>query len=98
MGFDTFFLLPLSPPRIDIRTEVNKAKMLTRTVFRDLIKKRHFSSDLRTIKVCAVGSGPAGFYSSQYLLKHLPNCRVDLIEKLPVPFGLGNLLICIIYD
>lgn len=40
------------------------------------------------IRTCIVGSGPAGFYSAQYLLKHLPNSRVDLIEKLPVPFGL----------
>lgn len=42
----------------------------------------------KEIKTCIVGSGPAGFYSAQYLLKHLPNAQVDLIEKLPVPFGL----------
>lgn len=33
-------------------------------------------------------SGPAGFYTAQYLLKHLSNSHVDLLEKLPVPFGL----------
>lgn len=42
----------------------------------------------KVIKTCIVGSGPAGFYAAQYLLKHLPNSHVDLIEKLPVPFGL----------
>lgn len=39
-------------------------------------------------KVCIVGGGPAGFYVTQHLLKHLPNAEVDIVEKLPVPFGL----------
>lgn len=30
----------------------------------------------------------AGFYATQYILKTLPNARVDIMEKLPVPFGL----------
>lgn len=51
---------------------------------------RRFSSNAPILRTCVVGSGPAGFYSSQYLLKHLPNVKVDMIEKLPVPFGLGN--------
>lgn len=46
------------------------------------------TSTARVIKACIVGSGPAGFYSAQYILKHLPNSHVDLVEKLPVPFGL----------
>lgn len=46
------------------------------------------TSPTKVIKTCIVGSGPAGFYSAQYILKHLPNSQVDLIEKLPVPFGL----------
>lgn len=39
-------------------------------------------------KVCIIGGGPAGFYVTQHLLKHLPNVQVDIVEKLPVPFGL----------
>lgn len=39
-------------------------------------------------KICIVGGGPAGFYSAQYLANHLPNCKIDVLEKLPVPFGL----------
>ncbi|CAM6031930.1 unnamed protein product, partial [Sphagnum compactum] len=31
---------------------------------------------------------PAGFYAAQYILKHLQGSHVDLIEKLPVPYGL----------
>lgn len=46
------------------------------------------TSSSKVVKTCIVGGGPAGFYSAQYILKHLPNSQVDLIEKLPVPFGL----------
>ena len=40
----------------------------------------------RTIAV--VGSGPGGMYAVQRLLDKLPDCRVDVIERLPSPFGL----------
>ena len=40
----------------------------------------------RTIAV--VGSGPGGMYAVQGLLDKLPECRVDVIERLPSPFGL----------
>lgn len=39
-------------------------------------------------RVGIVGSGPAGFYTAQYILKHHPSARIDIFEKLPVPFGL----------
>lgn len=48
----------------------------------------HYDSTRPTTKMCIVGSGPAGFYAAQYLLKHLPEIRIDMIERLPVPFGL----------
>ncbi|XP_066292188.1 NADPH:adrenodoxin oxidoreductase, mitochondrial-like [Branchiostoma lanceolatum] len=38
--------------------------------------------------VCIVGSGPAGFYTAQHILKNHKTARVDIYEKLPVPFGL----------
>ncbi|XP_071813240.1 NADPH:adrenodoxin oxidoreductase, mitochondrial-like isoform X3 [Apostichopus japonicus] len=41
-----------------------------------------------SFRVCVVGSGPAGFYTAQSLLKNNPNVTVDILEKLPVPFGL----------
>jgi adrenodoxin-NADP+ reductase len=43
---------------------------------------------VRDMHVAVVGSGPAGFYATKYLLKGSPEARVDLIEKLPTPFGL----------
>uniref|UniRef100_A0A182TXH1 NADPH:adrenodoxin oxidoreductase, mitochondrial n=1 Tax=Anopheles melas TaxID=34690 RepID=A0A182TXH1_9DIPT len=39
-------------------------------------------------RICIVGAGPAGFYTAQYILKHLDNSDIDIVEKLPVPFGL----------
>ena len=42
---------------------------------------------LISLKVAIVGSGPAGFYTTQKLLKN-PDVNVDIYEKLPVPFGL----------
>lgn len=41
-----------------------------------------------TKRICIVGAGPAGFYAAQLLLKQLSDCVVDVVEKLPVPFGL----------
>ena len=39
-------------------------------------------------RVAVVGSGPAGFYTAEALLKAEPRCDVDLLERLPTPFGL----------
>ncbi|KAL7287110.1 hypothetical protein TKK_0018728 [Trichogramma kaykai] len=49
---------------------------------------RQFSSKNVTPKVCVVGAGPAGFYATQQILKVKPEAKVDILEKLPVPFGL----------
>jgi len=38
--------------------------------------------------VCVVGSGPSGFYSAKYLIENDKNVKVDIIDKLPTPFGL----------
>ena len=40
----------------------------------------------RTIVI--VGSGPGGMYAAQGFLDKDPECRVDVIERLPSPFGL----------
>jgi ferredoxin/flavodoxin---NADP+ reductase len=41
-----------------------------------------------TYNVAVVGSGPAGFYTAEALLQSDLNIRLDMIERLPVPFGL----------
>ncbi len=40
------------------------------------------------LKVAVVGSGPAGFYAAEALLRASTPARVDVFERLPVPFGL----------
>jgi len=35
-----------------------------------------------------VGSGPAGCYLADQLLRLVPDARIDIVERLPVPFGL----------
>jgi len=35
-----------------------------------------------------VGSGPAGCYLADQLLRLAPDARIDIVERLPVPFGL----------
>ncbi|CAL7946996.1 unnamed protein product [Xylocopa violacea] len=49
---------------------------------------RLFSTEHIVPKVCIIGAGPAGFYAAQQLLKTSSNIRVDILEKLPVPYGL----------
>ncbi|HXQ65323.1 MAG TPA: FAD-dependent oxidoreductase [Alphaproteobacteria bacterium] len=38
--------------------------------------------------VVIVGSGPGGFYAADALQRRLEGCRVDIIDRLPTPFGL----------
>ena len=40
-----------------------------------------------TVRVAVVGSGPAGFFACEELLKH-DGFEVDLYDALPTPFGL----------
>ncbi|XP_076233204.1 NADPH:adrenodoxin oxidoreductase, mitochondrial-like isoform X2 [Calliopsis andreniformis] len=49
---------------------------------------RLFSTKHIKPKVCIVGAGPAGFYAAQQILKSSSDVNVDILEKLPVPFGL----------
>jgi len=39
-------------------------------------------------RVCVIGGGPAGFFTAHQLLKIHPTVEVDVVEGLPVPYGL----------
>jgi len=41
-----------------------------------------------TRHVAIVGTGPAGFYCAEAIFKKDPEIRVDLIDRLPTPYGL----------
>jgi ferredoxin--NADP+ reductase len=49
---------------------------------------------MRRLQVAVVGSGPAGLYSAEALIKQSsalnPPCsmRVDVVDRLPTPYGL----------
>ena len=42
----------------------------------------------RRFRVAVIGSGPAGFYAAEALLRAGREIRVDMFEQLPVPYGL----------
>jgi ferredoxin--NADP+ reductase len=42
----------------------------------------------RPLRVAIIGSGPSGFYAAADLLRQTISVKVDMFEKLPVPFGL----------
>ncbi len=39
-------------------------------------------------RVAIIGSGPAGCYLADHLFRLLPDASIDILERLPVPFGL----------
>ena len=41
-----------------------------------------------SVNVAIVGSGPSAFYTAEALIKLDANIRIDMIERLPTPFGL----------
>ncbi|XP_058114284.1 NADPH:adrenodoxin oxidoreductase, mitochondrial isoform X2 [Magnolia sinica] len=56
-----------------------------------LLLSRSLSSSLyssRWLHVCVVGSGPAGLYTAEKMLKAHKGAEIDIIDRLPTPFGL----------
>jgi len=49
---------------------------------------RRLSTTAGSWHVAIVGSGPAGYYTADQLLKGDPDVKVDIYERLPVPYGL----------
>ena len=45
-------------------------------------------SDTRPLRVAVIGSGPAGIYASDALMKSGQDVSIDLYERMPAPFGL----------
>ena len=41
-----------------------------------------------TVRVAIVGSGPSGFYPADALLRSGADVEIDVIDRLPTPFGL----------
>jgi ferredoxin--NADP+ reductase len=45
----------------------------------------------RPLRIAVVGSGPAGFYAAAHVFEAAPGAEVDMIERLPTPWGLVRL-------
>jgi ferredoxin--NADP+ reductase len=45
-------------------------------------------SELPPFRIVIIGAGPSGFYAAEGLLKEIPNVSIDLIDRLPTPYGL----------
>ena len=52
------------------------------------VSVRRFSSSTARWNVAIVGSGPAGFYAADFLLKKNEHVHVTMFERLPAPYGL----------
>lgn len=50
--------------------------------------KENASSDGAGPRVAVVGAGPAGCFSAKEILRQVPGSRVDVFDRLPVPYGL----------
>ena len=40
------------------------------------------------LRVAIIGSGPSGFYAAEHLQKKLPEVEIDMLDRLPTPYGL----------
>jgi ferredoxin--NADP+ reductase len=40
------------------------------------------------VSFAIIGSGPSGMYAADALIKNFPNCKIDVFDKIPMPFGL----------
>lgn len=40
------------------------------------------------IHICIVGTGPGAMYTAKYLLRDIPNVHIDMLDRLPIPYGL----------
>lgn len=45
-------------------------------------------TDSGCLSIVIVGAGPAGFYAADALLRKPSACRIDIVDRLPTPFGL----------
>jgi ferredoxin/flavodoxin---NADP+ reductase len=53
-----------------------------------MVKLRLMFDSTHPLRVLVVGAGPSGFYTAEALLKDLQDVSVDLIDRLPTPYGL----------
>ena len=55
---------------------------------RDAPRTLPHPTEIMPLSVAIIGAGPAGFYTADALLKQDAGHRIDMIERLPTPYGL----------
>ncbi|XVF88577.1 hypothetical protein PTKIN_Ptkin19aG0061900 [Pterospermum kingtungense] len=55
---------------------------------RKLLPRSFSTLSSSPLRVCIVGSGPAGFYTAEKMLKTHPGSEIAIIDRLPTPYGL----------
>ena len=56
--------------------------------YQKMVERQNYIQNEKEFRFAIIGSGPAGFYMAKNLLKWVPNCRVDIFDRNPHPFGL----------
>ena len=56
--------------------------------FKKQIESQDQIKNVKDYRFAIVGCGPAGFYMAKNLLKFVPECRIDIFDRNPHPFGL----------
>ena len=74
-----------SPQTRSLNTECARRYSTVQTSFPLPVKN---STPRGQCHTAIIGSGPAGFYTAQRILKRLPEAKIDMYESLPVPYGL----------
>ena len=47
-------------------------------------------AEATTLWVAVIGAGPAGYYTAEALTAGDQDVRVDIIDRLPTPYGLAS--------
>jgi adrenodoxin-NADP+ reductase len=50
--------------------------------------RRYVSLQQKPFRLAVIGSGPAAFYAASKVMREHADSRVDMYERLPIPFGL----------
>ena len=60
-----------------------------RTKSREACYRTTTTTTIPPFRLAIIGSGPAGFYTASRVLKHAPSpVKIDMYERLPIPYGL----------
>ncbi|WOL02191.1 NADPH:adrenodoxin oxidoreductase, mitochondrial isoform X2 [Canna indica] len=69
-------------------TRIRMMTGLLRQGWKQVVSRGYCFANHKPLHVCIVGSGPAGFYTAEKMMKAHENTEVDILDRLATPFGL----------